>query len=72
MLLGLLNKVFISLDECLLDENNEGFVGASLFDNAAAAQKKIEIMKNLFRHEENSETGKNILLANRINWNSEE
>jgi hypothetical protein len=71
MLLGLLNKVLISLDECLLDENNE-VVGASLLDNAAAAQKKIEIMKNLFRHEENSETGKNILLANRINWNSEE
>jgi hypothetical protein len=45
-----LNKTLMvaALDECLLDEDIGGFVGAYLFDNIEAVKESAVTMKNIF------------------------
>ncbi len=60
-----------TLDECLLDEDIGGFVGAYLFDDVEAVKESAEIMKNIFSDLENYEKGETSLLMNWNNWNEE-
>ena len=64
-------KVVAALDECLLDEDIGGFVGAYLFDNIEAVKESAATMKNIFSDNENYETGETTLLLNWNNWNEE-
>ncbi len=40
-------KLVAALDECLLDEDIGGFVGAYLFDNVEAVKESAATMKNI-------------------------
>jgi hypothetical protein len=46
-------KLVTTLDECLLDKDIGGFVGAYLFDDVEAVKESAEIMKNIFSDLEN-------------------
>ncbi|MFN7676950.1 MAG: hypothetical protein ACK5N5_00340 [Synechococcales cyanobacterium] len=66
------DQINSSLDECLLDEDIGGFVGTYLYEDVDDIKNNIQIMKNIFGHEENLEIGEMILLQNWNNWNNEE
>lgn len=65
------DKVNSSLDECFLDEDIGGFVGAYLYDSLETIKHNDTVMKAIFGHEENLEMGQTILLANWNNWEPE-
>ena len=65
------DKVNSSLDECFLDEDIGGFVGAYLYDSLETIKHNETVMKAIFGHEENLEMGQTILLANWNNWEPE-
>jgi len=56
----------------LLDEDIGGFVGTFLFDSVDDIKDNSEVMKNIFRNDENLEVGDSILMANWKNWSIEE
>jgi len=60
-----------SLGECLLDEDIGGFVGTYLYEDVDDIKNNIQIMKNIFGHEENLEISEMILLQNWKNWNND-
>jgi len=66
------DQINSSLDECLLDEDIGGFVGTYLYEDMDDIKNNIQIMKDIFGHEENLEIGKMILLQNWNNWNNDE
>ncbi len=49
-----------------------GFVGTYLYEDVDDIKNNIQIMKNIFGHEENLEIGEMILLQNWNNWNNDE
>jgi len=66
------DQINSSLEECLLDEDIGGFVGTYMYEDVDDIKNNIQIMKNIFVHEENLEIGKMILLQNWNNWNNDE
>jgi hypothetical protein len=56
----------------LLDEDIGGFVGTFLFDSVDDIKDNSEVMKNIFRNDENLEVGDSILMANWKKWSIEE
>jgi GTP-sensing pleiotropic transcriptional regulator CodY len=66
------DQINSSLEECLLDEDIGGFVGTYMYEDVDDIKNNIQIMKNIFGHEENLEIGKMILLQNWNNWNNDE
>jgi hypothetical protein len=65
-------KVANCLDEVLLDEDIGGFVGMFLFDSVDDIKDNSDVMKDIFRNDENLEVGDSILMANWKNWSNEE
>ena len=60
-----------TLDECMLDEDIGGFVGAYLFDDVESVKQNSDIMNYIFSDMENYESGGTILTMNWNNWNEE-
>ena len=59
-------KVAGCLDEALLDEDIDGFVGMYLFNAVDDIKNNTEIMGDIFSHPENREIGASILFSK---WN---
>jgi hypothetical protein len=65
-------KVANCLDEVLLDEDIDGFVGMFLFDSVDDIKDNSDAMKDIFGNVENLEVGNSILMANGKNWSNDE